>query len=98
MNWIDLIWAVAPATIIYAVTRAEVARLRNEITGKAAHITRLEKENAHLDARARRSARRADVMTAAALTIPPAPSIAALTADRIRAEREEELNQHGAPL
>lgn len=98
MNWIDLIWAVAPAAVVYVATRVEVARLRTEIKGQAAHITRLEVENAHLDARARRAARRADTMTAAALTPPSAPSIAALTTERIRQEREEELNTHGVKL
>lgn len=90
--------ALTAAATFYALKAAEVPALRSEVADLKIRLDHLLKENVRLGMDKFFAEWRADVMTAAALTAPTAPSIAARTADRIRAEREEELNQHGAPL
>jgi len=76
--------ALTAATIIYARRAAKVPELTRDLDAMRAMLERYAEESVTLLLRALRAEQRADTMTAAALT-----------AERIRAEREEELNQHG---
>lgn len=90
--------ALTAAATYYGLKAAEVPALRSELADLRIRLDHLMKENVRLGMDKFFAEWRADVMTAAALTPPTADSIAALTTDRIRAEREEELNQHGGTL
>lgn len=90
--------ALTAAIIHYARRAAKVPELTRDLDALRAMLERYAEENVTLILRALRAEQRADTMTAAALSAPTAPSIAALTTERIRQEREEELNTHGGTL
>lgn len=90
--------ALTALALYYARRAAKVPELQRDLATARATLERYALESAALFLRALHAERRADTMTAAALTPPTAPSIAATLTDRIRAERDEESNTYGVEL